>query len=170
MKPLTWEEMQAQDKQAIDWLLNFPDKRRAYFESMAKMYNANGEYASEVAATLYTGMPKGSGVGRPAEEKAIGLVELSQQNLWIMTIEDVYKVLSPKKLIFLEARRQAEITYYDAKQGRPGWVEDTAKQYCTLIERQFFGFHHLPSGKTVKSWWKDIVNITVRIAQRRGCL
>ncbi|TCL39975.1 hypothetical protein EV210_101175 [Anaerospora hongkongensis] len=169
MKPLTWDEMNEQDKQAAEWLLNFPDKRKAYFESMAKMYNTNGEYASEVAATLYTGMPKGSDVGRPAEDKAIGLVELSQQNIWIMTIEDVYKVLSPKKLIFLEARRQAEITYYDAKQGRPGWVAETAKQYCNLIEKQY-GYYHLPAEKTVKSWWKDVINITVRVAQRRGCL
>lgn len=161
MRPITWDEVIAQNKQASEWLLRYNDRRKAYIEKRASF--------TELGSTAYTGMPKGFELSRPTESKAISLVDLQQQELWIMTIEDVHSILTDKKMIFLNARRLAEIMCHTGEQGRPGWVSETAKIYCSEIEKKY-GYYNLPNVKTVREWWREIIHLTVRIAQRRGCL
>ena len=168
MKQLTWEEMKRQDKIAESYLLNYATKRKAYLEKRSRLYDGQ-EYIGALGATQYSDMPKGTDTGNPTASKAISLVDLTTEEQWIMTIENVHDSLSEKKFMFLSARRAAHETYYDGGTGRPGWVEETAKEYCKLRER-LNGDYQLLDRKTAMKWWSEIVDFTVRVAQRRGCL
>jgi hypothetical protein len=153
-------DFKMQDRRAAEWLLNFPEYKQAYSDVAQGL--------SELGAVKYTGMPRGSGIGKPVESQGIFLAELEKKQRWIMTIEDTERIVSEKKLAFLSIRRQAEkIT--DNKVGRSGWMDYAQIQYAKWHERRY-GTGFVPSHSTLKMWWNEMVDIVVRIAIRRGCL
>jgi hypothetical protein len=161
MGTITWKDIEKQNEIAAGWLLNYHKRRETYF----KMLND----FSELAATQYTGMPHGSSTGNPTSTKAIDLSRLKNDELWIMTIEDTERILSPKKTVFLEVRRQAEDIKHDGDVGRPNWAGYTQVNYAEKLNR-LYNYHHIPGDRTMRSWWESMVNIVVRIAIKRGCL
>lgn len=158
---MEWKDIEIENKTASEWLLYYHQRRQAYFQAKANF--------TELSATAYTGMPHGSGVGNPTLKKSIDLGKLRHDELWIITIEDVERILSPKKRVFLEVRRRAEEIKYDGDNGRPDWVGYTQCAYADKIMR-LYGYEHVPSERTMRAWWNSIVDIAVRIAIRRGCL
>jgi hypothetical protein len=151
-----------QNKIAAKWLLEYPERRQQYIDRMSEF--------STLSAVQYSGMPTGTDVGRPCENKGISLVDLDEQRLWVMSIKDTEKTLSPKKMAFLDARRWVEIQSWDQKErGRPGWVDETQVRYAKWSYNKY-GSVSYPDKKTLTKWWDDIVNIAVRIAIKRGCL
>lgn len=160
---LTWQDIKKQNQLTSEWLLYYHQRRQSYFQ-------VKNNFA-ELGATQYTGMPHGSGIGNPTAQKAIDLGRLKNDELWIMTIEDVERILSPKKAVFLEVRRRAEDIKYDgiATVGRPGWIAYTQTNYAEKIKRKY-DYNHVPSERTMMSWWNQIVDLAVRVAIKRGCL
>ena len=153
-------DFKRQDKISADWLLNCQEYRNQYL--------VEKESYSELSATIYSGMPHGSGIGKPAENKAITLTDLEVKKFWIMTIEDAESTLSDKKNIFLELRRRAEQIDAIREVGRPGWVDYVQVRYADWHEREY-GKACLLSKNTLHGWWNEIVDVTVRIAIKRGC-
>lgn len=158
---ITWQDIKKQNQTAAEWLLHYHQRRQSYFQMLNNF--------SELAATQYTGMPSGSGTGNPTAQKAVDLSKLKEYELWIMTIEDVERILSPKKAIFLEVRRMAEDIKHDGDIGRPNWAGYTQVNYAEKINR-LYNYDHVPSDRTMRSWWDSMVDIVVRIAIKRGCL
>jgi hypothetical protein len=154
-------DFKKQDKIAAEWLLNYHDRKKQY-----KLQQKN---YSVLSATSYSGMPHSTDIGRPAENKGIALIELEEKRLWIMTIKDAESTLSEKKQAFIEFRRRAEELDFIKEVGRPGWVDYVQVKYAEWHEREY-GKAYLPSKNTLHSWWNEIVDVTVRIAIRRGCL
>ncbi|GMB01059.1 hypothetical protein [Pelosinus sp. IPA-1] len=153
-------DFKRQDKISADWLLNCQEYRNQYLVEQ--------ESYSELSATTYSGMPHGSGIGKPAENKAITLTDLEIKRLWIITIENAESTLSNKKKAFLEFRRRAEIIENAKEVGRPGWVDYVQVRYADWHEKEY-GKTCLLSKNTLHSWWNDIVDVTVRIAIKKGC-
>ena len=143
------------------WLLEYPDRKRAHCEAMSEV--------SMLSAMVYGLQPTGTDIGRPCETKALKLTDLDEQRLWLDTIERVEKTLSPKKRAFLDLRRQADQMKCNRRAGRPGWVAYVQTQYTDWHLREY-GVEFIPAERTLKLWWSEIVNVTVRMAIRCGCL
>lgn len=141
--------------------MEFPERKQQYIYKISEI--------NYIGAMQYTGMPGGTEVGRPCENKAISLAEQEDQRLWLMTVEDAERVFGEKKLAFLDCRRwvhqhnQTTIT-----NGRPSWIEDTQDKYANWFARRY-GKASYPGRTTLFKWWEEIINVTVRIAIARGC-
>ena len=153
-------DFKKQDRVAADWLLNYHDRRRAYIDAQ--------ESYTALSATVSTGMPHGSGTSNPTESKAISLAELERQKLWIMTVEDAEKVFGERKREFLNIRRYAD-SEESSGVGRPGWVDCVQARYAAWHESRY-GKADVPAKVTMYRWWDEIIEVTVRIAIKRGLM
>ena len=154
-------DFKQQDKIAAEWLLHYHERK--------KQYQIQQEEHTVLSAANYNGLPRGNGIGRPTENKGLILAELEETHAWLQTIEDAESTLSEKKQAFLDIRRRAEQLEFVREVGRPGWVDYVQVQYADWHERNY-GTEYLPSKKTLHLWWNEIIDVTVRIAIRRGCL
>ena len=139
---------------AASWFLNIESKRRQYIQNQS-------EFACLSVATS-DGQPSAHNPGRPTERKGMQLAELEAAKCWIITIELVESMLSPKKTAFLSIRRESEGRSMNDR-GRPAWVDYAQIQ---LMERHGIDL----SRRAMFDWWREIVELTVRVAIRRGCL
>ncbi|WP_373325644.1 hypothetical protein [Sporomusa paucivorans] len=153
-------DINAQNREALKWILNYHELRKAYISLT--------EEFSEIAATAYTGMPHGSGVGNPTMHKSIKLMDLEYHKKWLIVIEMMERTLSEKRQVYLEFRRRAECLDNNAV-GRPGWVGYVQARYADWHERRY-GQGYPPSKQTMSKWMNDIVDVTVRLAIRQGIL
>lgn len=158
-------DFKGQNKIAEKWLLEYPERKQQYIERMHEF--------GVLGSTVYTGLPTGTDVGMPTQAKAITLVHLDEERLWIMTIEDTESTLSEKKRAFLDARRWVDEQQQEfdpgAEGGRPGWIDRTVIRYAKWHERRY-GRYYEPSRRAIMYWWNEIINVAVRIAIKRGCL
>jgi hypothetical protein len=160
---LTWQDIKRQNQIASEWIL--------YYHQRFQVFNQMQNNISALAATQYTGIPQGKGISDPTAQKVIKLDSLKNDELWLTTIKDVEKIVSPQKKVFIEVRRRAEESRNAgiATVGRPGWVSYTQATYADKIYRMY-GYEQVPSERTMMSWWNQIVELTVRVAIKRGCL
>lgn len=152
---------QQENKIANDWLLNYPQKLEAYQE-MVNNFNVIG-------AMEYSGMPGGTSVGNPCQNKAITLTEIDKYKNWIMVIELVESTLSEKTKEFLRLWRLAEHANKQRVVGRPGWYEEAKNGYAEFFQKRY-GKYFLPSNKTLQNWRLKLIDTTVRAAIRKGLL
>jgi len=152
------EDYQKENRQATKWLLQYNELKQGYIEK------SNIQY---LGAAVNDGMPRSTDVGRPCESKGITLAGLEAARKWIISIEGVESVLGPKKLVFLQIRRQAE--KQSCNPGKSAWIDYTMSHYAEWHHREYGG-DYVPSYRTLQEWWKEIVDITVRLAIRNGCL
>ena len=156
-------DIKKQDKEALRWILNYRDLRKAYFDSITA-FNTLG-------AVVNSGMPKGTGTSNPAANKAINLLDMECQRNWIMVIEAMERTLSDKSKKYLELRRDANIQIYKkSKPGKPKWVDFVQAEYALWYVEEYRRSIEPPTRKTMCLWMNNIVNITVRIAIKKGCL
>lgn len=153
-------DVKKQNEQAHKWLLENEDMR--------KQYIAKKTAFSEIAATAYTGMPHGSGVSNPCEDKAITLVELDRLKLQLMVIESVEWMLDEDKSAFLMFRRRAEVIK-EKGVGRPPWADYVQARFSEWYVQRY-GREKVPHRNTLSEWMNEIVDITVRIAIKMGAM
>ncbi|MCM0759964.1 hypothetical protein M7775_15505 [Sporomusa sphaeroides DSM 2875] len=153
-------DINAQNREALKWILNYHELRKTYISLT--------EEFSEIAATAYTGMPHGGGVGNPTMHKSIKLMDLEYHKKWLIVIEMMERTLSEKRLTFLDLRRRAECMGNN-NVGRPGWVGYTQVKYADWHDRRY-GREFVPSKRVMYNWMDNIVEITVRLAIRQGLL
>ena len=139
---------------AAQWLLNIEARRRQYIQNQS-------EFAC-LSVVTSDGQPSAHNPGRPTERKGMQLADLESAKCWIITIELVESMLSPKKTAFLSIRRESEGQSMNDR-GRPAWVDYAQIQ---LMERHGIDL----SRRAMFDWWREIVELTVRVAIRRGCL
>lgn len=154
-------EIKKDNEIASEWLLYYPFRRRQYYDDLLDVENARP--VSEVNIK--------TGPGNQTMQKAVKMVELSHTELWLQAVEIVESVLSEKKLIFLEVRREAAYMVKTVR-GRPAWVIYVQRHYA---ERMAARYNTTPdkfwtNETTLKEWWKEMVEIVARIALKQGCL
>lgn len=155
-------EIKRDNEIASDWLLYYPFRRRQYYEDLLDVENSTPVSAEVNVKT---------GPGNQTMQKAVKLVELSRTELWLQCVEDVEGIFSEKKLIFLQARREAAYMVKTVR-GRPAWVVYVQRHYA---ERMAVRYNTTPdkfwvSETTLKEWWREIVEIVARVAIKKGCL
>jgi len=142
------------NEQAAEWLLNIDERRRSYAQrqqEFACLSVVNGD-----------GQPRSMSPGNPTQRKGMQLADLDASRCWIITIEIVESMLSPKKAVFLQLRREAVLLQSD-EPGRPAWVP--------YVQERLISKHGVDlSRRALFDWWHELVELTVRIAIKRNCL
>jgi hypothetical protein len=149
-----------ENKTVSDWLLNYHERLNAYKEKCSQF--------ATLGATQYDGMPKGTSVGNPTQSKGMSLANLETDKDWLLVVEATESTLSEKKRMFLHFRRQMVNNQY-SNGGRPGWMDNVQYKYAEWHNRRY-GCDHVPGRQTMLEWWKEIVEVGVRIAIRKKIL
>ena len=140
------------NRQAAEWLLEVEPRRQQYL----------AQDFSFIGATACDGMPRAAGPGNPTQRRGLQLADIRNAENWIITIEIVEGMLSPKKRAFLDLRRKAEKVNHCGERGRPGWV-------CWLAWAMQDRHGLEMADRTIRAWWYEIVDLAARVAIKRGC-
>lgn len=154
------EEIKEDNKEAAEWLLYYPFRRRQFYKDKQDEICASSALPEVVTRT---------GPGNPTAVHALRLSNLVKCEQWLEVVEVVESVVGEKKLVFLKYRREAAYITQRVK-GRPAWVlyvqrhyaDEMAKRYASNPEAFWL------SEKTMKHWWEQLVDITARIAIKKN--
>ena len=142
------------NQQAADWLLNIDEYRRTYAHRQQ-------EFAC-LSVVTGDGMPHATNPGNPTQRKGMQLADIESSRCWIITIEIVESMLSPKKAAFLQLRREAVLIQSDDP-GRPAWI--------SYVQERLISKHGVDlSRRALFDWWRELIELTVRVAIKRECL
>ena len=114
------------------------------------------------------GAGKGNLPGNPTEVSAIRGIEFDNNYsgyLWLKAVEIVLRDMTEQKRQFVALRREAEACKSIAHKtaGRPAWVPYLQCKYAAWMAERYIGREYVPNEKTIRTWWKDIVNKVVMI-------
>jgi hypothetical protein len=156
-------DYRTQNRIAAQWLLQYNERKQSYLDRSREF--------TVLGAVQYRHTPTGTDISQPTQSKAISLVRLREDELWLMAVEDAESTLGEKKLAFLDIRRQAEKNMMIGvnEPGRPAWIPYVQSHYADWHSRRYGG-DYVPSERTMRMWWGEIINVTVRIAIKRGAL
>lgn len=159
------EQIKRDYKTAEEWILQYYERRAEYYEEARYIHDHS------------------YGVGQGAGNKGSGgnnyslirFSDLEHMERWLLSVELMWSTLSPKKKIFVEQRRRAEAKnryLKERKQGRINWALFVQKHYAREMLQENGGRQetYWMNEKTIKIWWKEIVELTRLIAQKRGCI
>lgn len=158
-------EIKSENRVVQGWLLEYRQRRETY-----DRYREDVLYASPQPPD---GMPHGTAISNPTEQKGGRLAELTEEaGAWLEIIEEVQNRLSWKMQIILRLRREA-IHIRGKRSGRPAWVSYVQVHYCEEVaarERKQLEDVWVDREKTFYEWWDRIVEYAARLAAKRGLL
>lgn len=150
-----------QNKKALHMILHKQDICEQYATAINNM--------SFLGAQNIDGMPHGTGVGNPTQQKALKLTDIESKKNWIMAIEAMENTLTENQTEFLRLRRIAEENAEKSSvRGRPAWIAFVQSHYNDWYNTRY-GKDICISEITLKTWQARIVDRTVRIAIYNGC-
>lgn len=148
-------------KTAEKYLLNFNQIYKQYAQQKEA-------YISYKESDNNIGGGRG-GVGNPTEQKALKSIEFdskSETAKWLKAVTICKAELGERKNIFIACRIAAETrAYRNGEHGRKAWVVYTQQKYAQEIEKRFLT-HEYVAEKTIRNWWKDIIDRVVYIANK----
>lgn len=143
---------------AESYLLDYEKELRAYQNyRLTYMTKSNG-----------VSVGRGNLPGHPTESAAIRGVEFDNNYpgyLWLKAIEIVLRNLGEQKYHFVILRREAEAckSIIHKTGGRPSWVPYLQCKYSAWLAERYIGKEYVPSEKTIRLWWKGIVDKVVLV-------
>lgn len=152
-------DVRGQNRKTLYEILHIDDLRQEYANAINSM--------SYLGAQNLDGMPHGTGVGNPTQQRALKLADIEVKKNWIMAIEQMESTLNEKQMAFLTIRRKAEKESMPTG-GRPSWVAYTQSHYNDWYYSRF-GTNISASEDTLRIWQARIVDKTVRLAIYYGC-
>ncbi|MEW6726897.1 MAG: hypothetical protein AB1327_08060 [Bacillota bacterium] len=151
-----------EDNEIVEgWLLWYRERKQRY-ESMRELVLHSSPPPMDERPPLDSNT-WGDTTGR----KAAALAD-NKAWRWIALVEDVERRLPPKMQVFLRLRRE-----YRFCRGRHGWVAAVQTRLIDELARlSGKSPEDLPvySDRTLRSWWKRIVEYAARTAAKRGLL
>ncbi|HWP50836.1 MAG TPA: hypothetical protein VN626_03970 [Clostridia bacterium] len=158
------QELNKDFETAAEWLL--------FYEDRLRQWEQDSRYIREEIAgsNMDWCVTASTGTGDGVVYKVISIEELERQEKWLLTVELVHEMLSPKKQVFLAVRRAARRKNQTVK-GHEVWrgyvqtqyAEDMAKKYGATPDKFWL------TDKTITEWWRELVELTRCIAYKRGC-
>ena len=92
------EALKADESIAENWVIHYQQRKNEYYE--AERY-----IREDIPSPSDLG--HGSGIASPTEMKFIKLSDLDEAESWLLVVELMERLLSPKQVLFLELRRRA---------------------------------------------------------------
>ncbi len=149
-----------QNKIALRMILSLDELKEQYANSLKSI--------SVLGAQNLDGMPHGTNVSNPTEQKCIKLLDIEKTKAWIIAIETMESRLSEIKRHFLKVRREAE-KKAPPTGGRPGWGAYVESHFAEWMYEEYGRIFCLPM-RTALDWQREIVDMTVRLAIYYGAL
>lgn len=146
---------------ASDWLLYYEDRKRSHFDAIE-----NAVYSPRLSLTD----PRTARTNAISDPTAIAGMALMGSNAsrWLALIKEVEERLPWKMQVFLRLRRD-----HRHARGNQGWVAPVQWGYAEAVaERTGKQLEDvwIESRTTFNTWWRLIVDYTVRLAAKRGLL
>jgi hypothetical protein len=154
-------DTKGQNKKALHMIL--------HVHEICEQYTTAINNISYLGAQNLDGMPHGTGVGNPTQQRALKLTDIEYKKNWIMAVEQMESTLTENQKEFLRLRRLAEQNAErSCVRGRPAWVVFVQTRYNDWYNNRY-GKEVFVSEITLKQWQAMIVDKTVRIAIYNGC-
>ena len=144
------------------------------YEAMRKEYDTkkmewlfNTQAAKPIDENIGGG--KSNLPGKPVEEAALKSAQYDMNHpeyLWLQAVSIALKTFGERKRIFIRVRREAEHKNNGGCVGRPGWVVYTQRRYYEEIQDRFLNGGGWLAERTIKSWWKEILDVVVEVHLR----
>ena len=93
-------DTKSQNRKALQMILHLQDLCEQYANAVNNM--------SYLGAQNLDGMPHGTGVGNPTQQRALKLTDIESKKNWIMAVEQMESTLTENQKEFLRLRRLAE--------------------------------------------------------------
>lgn len=159
------EALKADESIAESWVLHYQKRKNEYYE--AERY-----IREDIPSPSNLG--HGSGIASPTEMKFIKLSDLDEAESWLLVVELMERLLSPKQVLFLELRRRAATrseTLQSIGKGKINWVVFVQKKFAEQMAKKYKRPENefWLSEQTLYTWWKRIVTVTLRIAYHKKC-
>lgn len=153
----------AENRKCEDWLL-FADDR-------AKMLRQQRDEMLVPSSISRDGMPGAPlFVSNPTMNTALAVASLplDEAEAWLDLMRLIETGLPTHLQVFLDLRRQTRHC-----RGNKGWVGFVQSRYPVVMEKATgkpAKEHYVAHRSTFTEWWHDIVEITARLAIRKGML
>lgn len=157
------KDMSEDRKVAEGYILNYAVLKKEY-----ELRKAEWLERIRPPADTNTGGGKGNLPGHPAEDAAIKSVEYDAEHpeyLWLKAVGISLRTFGERKRIFISCRQEAE-RHNIGGRGRHGWVVYTQRRYCEEIENRFINANGWLGERTVREWWRQILECIVEIRLR----
>lgn len=158
------ESIASDKKLAEYYLLNYEAELQRYKEAKEEYMTYRDESDDNV------GGGKSNRTSNPTEQAALRGMQFDSTYdgyKWLKAVEIVQRGLGERKNIFIRVRREVERNnLYTIGRGRKGWVMFVQRRYAEEMEKRFIIPEVWVAENTIKSWWKDIVNQTVFVANK----
>lgn len=154
-----YDEIKKDSKNAEDYLLHYSERLAEYQEK---------KEAYLFAETKPGGAGRGNLPGKPTESRAIKSADYDLENpdyLWLRAVEYAERITSPRKKLFIYARRAADKNCHGNAfgRGRRAWFAYCQKKYSELTEDEFGQPDAWLSHTALNAWWHDLINLVVRV-------
>jgi hypothetical protein len=153
------EEIKLDNREAAEWLLYYPFRRRQFYKDKQDAICAAVTLPEVLART---------GPGNPTAIRALRLSSLVKYEQWLEVIELVEDLLDEKKQVFLKFRREAAYITKCVK-GKPAWVIYVQRHYADEMAKRNNQEpeQYWLSEPTMKAWWAQIIELTARVALKK---
>lgn len=157
------QQRKAEDRVCEDWLLFAEDRAQTLAERREEvLHSSSAPNNGQPGAPYY--------VSRPTENTglACATIRVEEAQAWVDLMKIVAEGLPTHLQVFLDLRRKTRF-----QRGNQGWVAYVMAHYPIEMERatgKSASVHYVSHRSTFTVWWRDIVNITARLAIRRGML
>lgn len=160
------EQIKSDYKTAEEWILLYYDRRAEYYDE--SRYINDRSYNMDVGRA-------GDTKNNWRDFQVIQFSNLDYTEKWLLAIECMYQELPTEKRIFIEQRRRAEKKNQylrEQKKGRTNWVTFVQEHYTRAMADEYNGQPEdfWISEKTIKLWWREIIELTRLIAIKKGCI
>lgn len=157
------DSMREDRRIAENYILNYTVLKKEYESGKAEWMEK-----SRPPADTNTGGGEGNLPGHPVEEAAIKSAEYDAEHheyLWLKAVGISLRTFGERKRIFISCRQEAE-RHNIGGRGRHGWVVYTQRRYCEEIENRFINANGWLGERTVREWWRQILECIVEIRLR----
>lgn len=157
------KDMNEDRKIAETYILNYAALKKEYEARKAEWLEQG-----RPAVDTNIGGGKGNLPGHPVEEAAIKSAEYDAEHpeyLWLKAVGISLRTFGERKRIFISCRQEAE-RHNNGGRGRHGWVVYTQRRYCEEIENRFINANGWLGERTVREWWRQILECIVEIRLR----
>lgn len=149
---------------AESWVLFYNSYKKEYFE-----------WSRYIRETVPVAGISTSGSGRGWNDwKIVKLSDIEKYNKWLCSVELMESTLSPKLMVFLDARRRAALknkTLQHQGKKKINWIFFVQRHYADAMAIKY---NQQPrnfwlSENTILAKWKGMVDLARLLAWRNGC-
>lgn len=151
------ERIKSKRRAANSWLIHYRERARDHAERRREIESGKKSVDENV------GGGRSSMPGNPTQAIVMALAVHDDCNSarWIRAVEDVMRIVGPKKRQLIELRQECRF-YIGPDGGRPGWIAPVQQRFGEIT-----GW--CPAEQTLKTLWADVVNLMILVAAERNC-